>query len=367
MTPDERNPELRPADPSYSATRRALLLGAAAQFLGSASPVSAAGFEWKRYSGRPDEWFRSEEAARIAENILSHQSPEGSWPKNQDSSAMKYVGDPRRLSGTFDNGASLGEIRFLNRSGQATGSEPQRAAVLRGIDVVLKAQYPTGGWPQYYPPPKTSYHRHITFNDGTFSNLMEFVRDLANSTEFSHLDGDRRRRAADAFAHGIGCILKCQIRVKGLATVWCAQHDEITLEPRKGRAYEHASLSGSESAGVARLLMSLQAPSREVVQSVHAAARWFESARLTGIRVERRDGDRIVVADPAAPPLWARFYEIETNRPIFSGRDGIIRFQFSEIEKERRTGYAWYGDWGTQLLKEYDVWKRSHPEVPKDE
>ncbi|MFG0295883.1 MAG: pectate lyase, partial [Maioricimonas sp. JB045] len=57
--------------------------------------------------------------------------------------------------------------------------------------------------------------------------------------------------------------------------------------------------------------------------------------------------------DPDAPPLWARFYEIETNRPIFSDRDGIVKYDIQEIGSERRGGYTWYGTWGTRALKEY--------------
>ena len=60
---------------------------------------------------------------------------------------------------------------------------------------------------------------------------------------------------------------------------------------------------------------------------------------------------------PAAPPIWARFYEIGTNRPIFSGRDGIVRYRLAEIELERRTGYAWYGTYATALVAdEYPAW-----------
>ncbi len=39
---------------------------------------------------------------------------------------------------------------------------------------------------------------------------------------------------------------------------------------------------------------------------------------------------------------WARFSEIGTNRPIFAGRDGVVRYSVDEIEKERQDGY---GDW----------------------
>jgi len=63
------------------------------------------------------------------------------------------------------------------------------------------------------------------------------------------------------------------------------------------------------------------------------------------------------VKDPSAPPLWARFYDIETGRPFFCGRDGVKKSTFAEIERERRNGYAWYGNWGERLAKDYAAWQ----------
>ena len=65
-----------------------------------------------------------------------------------------------------------------------------------------------------------------------------------------------------------------------------------------------------------------------------------------------------MVADANAKPLWARFYEIETNRPLFSGRDGVPKYHFAEVEAERRNGYAWYGTWGERVAVEYGSWSR---------
>lgn len=165
---------------------------------------------------------------------------------------------------------------------------------------------------------------------------------------------------------GLACILQCQVRVAGRLTVWCAQHDETTLAPAPARKYEHASLSGFESVGIVRFLMSLEHPSPEIVASVQAAMAWFEQAKLTGIRIDHPPApalphghDRVVVADPSAPPLWARFYEIGTNRPIFGGRDGVIRYTLAEVEPERRGGYRWYGDEPADLLaQDYPRWRR---------
>jgi PelA/Pel-15E family pectate lyase len=333
------------------------------------APAPAAGGP-EKYLDKPADWYRGEQATRIAANILSYQSPEGSWPKNIDTTAGPYVGEPGKLRGTFDNGATTGELRFLARMRQATGDERYERAVLRGLDHVLKAQYPTGGWPQYYPPPKT-YHRHITFNDNAMVRVMELVRDVGRQDRFGFVDAERRKAASTAFDRGVQCILKCQIRVAGKRTAWCAQHDEADYSPRPGRSYELVSLSGAESVGIVRLLMSLDNPSPEVVRAVEEAVAWFESAKLEGIRVvlepdktAPKGRNKVVVKDPKAAPLWARFYEIETNKPIFADRDGVKRYALADIGSERRNGYAWYGTWPQVLLeKDYPAWKRKWVET----
>ncbi len=133
----------------------------------------------------------------------------------------------------------------------------------------------------------------------------------------------------------------------------------MTLEPRPARTFEPVSLSGSESSGLLMLLMSLDRPGPDVVRAVEAGARWFDKVKLTGIRQKVVDRNKVIVKDPAAPPLWARFYEIPTMRPIFSGRDSVIKYDMSEIEPERRNGYAWYGEWGAKVANEYARWSKT--------
>lgn len=309
--------------------------------------------DWKKLTRNPDDWFRGAEGQRIVSNVLSWQSPQGSWPKNLDTTAAPFTGDPKTLKGTYDNGATTGELRFLACAFRVTGDERCRKAFLKGFDHILKAQYPTGGWPQFYPPGK-QYHRHITFNDDAMVRLLYFLREVQR---FDFLDADRKQAAQNSFDRGIACILKCQVVVNGTPTVWCAQHDEITLEPRPARKYELVSLSGAESVSILRFLMSLDNPSPEIIRAVNAGVAWFDAVKLTGIRVETRDGNKVVVKDPNAPPLWARFYEIGTNRPFFCGRDGVKKYDIAEIEAERRNGYAWYGGWGARLPAEHTAWK----------
>jgi pectate lyase len=311
-----------------------------------------------RYTTRSADWLRSDEGRRIAGNVISWQSPRGSWPKNRDTASTPYKGKREKLAGTFDNGATTGELRFLARAFRATNEPRVKHAFLQGLDHIFEAQYPTGGWPQHYPPGR-GYHRHITFNDNAMVRILEFLREVADASDYEFLDNDRRCIATTAFDKGIRCILDCQIVVGGKPTVWCAQHDEVDLRPRPARSYELESLSGAESAAILKLLMSVNDPSPEIRRAIQAGAEWYESAKITGIRIQRAGNDRVVIDDPNAPPVWARFYEIQSNRPFFCGRDGVKKYHLSEIEAERRNGYSWYGQWGNDVAQSYDRWKRS--------
>src|SRR5687767_15984228 len=89
---------------------------------------------------KSDDWFRSDEAKRIAANILSWQSPRGDRPKNSNTT-VPFTGDRAKATGTFDNGATTDELRFLARMVVATNDPGYTAPFLRGLDHILKSQY----------------------------------------------------------------------------------------------------------------------------------------------------------------------------------------------------------------------------------
>lgn len=308
-----------------------------------------------------DAWFKSDEGRQALANILSHQSAYGDWPKNTKTLSAPSPIRAEVIRGTFDNGATTGEMRILARAFTVTGRPAYRDAFNRALDHIFEAQYANGGWPQYAPPPTNSYHRRITFNDGAMLHILELLRDInasSTNTSFAFIDDAKRSAAHRALERGIDCLLKCQIRFKGEPAVWCAQHDEITLKPRPGRSYELESFSGSESAGVLLFLMTIEKPSAEIIRSVQGGVRWFEQSRMTGLREVKVDGDKKLVRDEKAPPLWARFYDLETNRPFYCGRNGVKRFDFAAIEPERRNGYAWHGAWGEPVLRRFEDWQK---------
>jgi len=219
-------------------------------------------------------------------------------------------------------------------------------------------QYENGGFPQYFPL-RTDYSRHITFNDNAMINALKLLRDIAKRKEdFLFVDEERRKKAEKAVEKAIPVILKTQVTVGGKKTVWAAQYDEVTLKPAAARKFEPVSLTAGESVGIVKFLMLDASPSPEVRDAVESAIKWFEANKLNGIRWERVKGENTVIKDKSAPPIWARFYQIETMRPIFIGRDAVIKYDVSQIEAERRNGYAWYVDGARDLIaKDYPAWR----------
>lgn len=328
--------------------------------------------------------YAPSQVREIVANILLFQRENGGWPKDYDMTAIlteEQKAVVRETHGhadsSYDNGNLHSQVWYL---AQAMAQEPAaewRAACERGFDFMLASQYENGGFPQRYPKP-TSFHAHITFNDGVMIGILNVLQDAADDEpHFRWLDEARREKAREAVRRGRECILKCQIRVDGQLTGWCQQHDEHTYEARPGRTFELASICPQDTTEIVRYLMRSRAPSEEVRQSVAAAVRWLDTVKLTGVRLDKVDApkeeflrhtadyDKVVVADPKAPPLWARHYEIGTNRPVFAGRDGVRKYAFAEIERERRTGTPWFGTWPAKLTTEdYPAWARSAA-VPK--
>jgi PelA/Pel-15E family pectate lyase len=309
------------------------------------------------YLGKPVGWWEGQEAKELGDRVLLWQTDEGWWPKNVDTSAERVASGVERLRGTFDNGAGRDEMRFLGRLYGVTGEERYARAFSRGLVCVLGSQYENGGWPQS-PDPGAGYGRHITFNDGTMIGLMELLGEVREREEYGFVGEECRGEIGEALARGLECILRCQVREAGELTVWCAQHDRESLEPVGARSYELASLSGGESAGVLLYLMERGPRTEAVCAAVEAGVLWYARAKISGWRQVVLDGDKRLVADAAAPGIWARFYELGSGRPFFCGRDGVKRYALSEIEAERRNGYAWYGGWGREVMAGYVCWTK---------
>jgi len=249
-------------------------------------------------TGMPDSWYGSDEAKAVAEIVLKYQTDVGGWAKNTGYHSEANINQDEweriktyGIGATFDNDATLTEMKFLAKAYAHLKDERCRNAFMKALNYIFEAQYPNGGWPQYYPPRprKSAYSAYITYNDDVMVNVMRFLDEIAREEPLYaplRISDEQRAKAREAFDKGLECILETQIVIDGLPTVWCAQHDPATLLPAGARSYELPSFSGGESAGVVMLLMDLEDPSPEVINAVNGAVKWFETHKIEGIRVE---------------------------------------------------------------------------------
>lgn len=307
-------------------------------------------------------WFATAEARRIAGVIVSYQTPAGGWSKAVDMTAsprpqgVSYSStDSWSWIGTFDNGATTEELRFLGAEAMAQSDTSATAAFNQGLAYIFRSQFPNGCWPQVYPL-AGSYHDAVTFNDNAIVRVLRLLRSVA-AGDYTFVSAASRATVDAAYQHGIACILAAQVTDQGTKTVWGQQQDPLTLVPVKARAYEPASLTAGESAGVMDFLMELPSPDASVVTAVKAAAAWFRKTAIYGSVWT----NGTLVAQNGAGPLWARFYQLGTGRPIFGDRDGSIYYDVRQVSEERRLGYAWYVNTAVGTLARYDKWAPLHP------
>jgi pectinesterase len=330
---------------------------------------------WREIVNTKNEAFFQTDTAKIfAENVLLYQRDIGGWPKNQKINRVLTVVEKAEINDekyindgcTIDNGATYLELIYLSRIYKYNPDPRYKEAFLKGVNYLLQAQYKNGGWPQFYPLHK-GYSTHITFNDDAMDHVLEILHNIATDNGVFTIPVDEKTRKAckKAFDKGIDCILKAQWKQNGVLTGWCAQVDEVTLQPAGARSYELPSLSGQESAGLVLILMEIENPSKKVKEAVDAAVAWFEKTKITGLRQERYytpEGlrEKRLIEDPIAPPMWARFMELDTNRPFFCDRDGVKKYSMMEIGQERRNGYGWYSYAPQEVLDKYPEWKKKH-------
>lgn len=313
-------------------------------------------------------------ADTIADKMLIYQLPNGGWPKQlKDKSVVKYEAalTPDLLSrikatddqhATIDNKATSREINYLIATFGKTKNNKYLLAAERGIDYILQAQYRNGGWPQYYPN-KSLYRAEVTYNDDAMINVLNILLNIATQKKgFDVVNQKYVGKATEAVNNGVKCILATQVKQGGKPTIWAAQYDQVSLLPAKARNFEPAALATSESANIVKFLMKLEHPAVAVRQAITHAVNWFAQTKIIGYKfAPNAEGNKALIPEDGAW-LWARFYDLEQNTPVFGDRDNTVKTDVEKLSAERRNGYAWYGNWGTALIqKEYPKWQKNNP------
>jgi len=293
-----------------------------------------------------------ETAQRAAEALAWGQLESGGWtylvdfdPANQRMYRSADKGklnareiEKRRNVTTFDDDTTQQALRFLMRfvAVKTNTSAEICSALDYGLDGLLRAQYANGAWPQGFDgrphapalhqpkparfpekwsrtPDVKEYWRQYTFNDNVMRDCI-----------LTLLDAHRQFRKAEyltAAKRAGDFIVLAQLPAPQSA--WAQQYN-FNMEPAWARRFEPPSVCSAESAGILRVLLDLHAAAndKKYLEPLPSAIDWLKRSQI-------------------APGKWARFYELQSNKPLYFTKD----YRLVYTDHDLPTHYGFQGDY----------------------
>ena len=238
---------------------------------------------------------------------------------------------------TLDDNVTQAAVRLLMRVDRELKFQDRviHETALYALDQLILAQYPNGAWPQRYRelpdpdafPVKTAsypdswprvwpgpdYRSHYTLNDNAMLDMIDAFLEAAR------VYGEPRYRAAAE--KGGDFLIRAQMPEPQPA--WAQQYD-VDMYPAWGRIFEPPAVTGSESQAVLKVLLVLY---RETGKKryLEPVPRAIDYLRRSGLDVQ---SSSILSRSRGCSPdelCLARFYELQTNRPLFISKGSRVR------------------------------------------
>ncbi len=293
------------------------------------------------YAATGDRYYL-EGATAAAEALVYGQLASGGWTNCVDFNPRgKRVAEYRNGRGrgrnfsTLDDGISQGAIRLLMRVDQVL-EQKNRAiheAVEFALDSLLKAQFPNGGFPQGWraavePHPSVrgnypaydwrtegrikNYWDLYTLNDGLAGTVSDTLIDAAN------IYGDANYKAALA---KLGDFLLLA-QMPDPQPAWAQQYN-YQMQPVWARKFEPPAITGGESQDALQTLLKIYRVTgdKKYLAPFPSALRYLKASLLP-------DGQ------------LARYYELQTNKPLYMRRRGDV-YTLTHDDSDLPRHYGW--------------------------
>jgi len=192
---------------------------------------------------------------------------------------------------------------------------------------MMKAQFKNGAWPQWYPL-IGAYHDYYTFNDNSINDCIRVM--LKAHKIYGKEEYLRSAKQGGNF------IILSQLPLP--QSGWAQQYSH-DLKPAWARSFEPPGICSSVTARNIRTLVDLYLYTKDekYLDPVPMAILWLEKSKI---------GDN----------LWARLYEVGTNKPIYGDREdgNKIHYDYASISEYERKSYSWQGSYGIKEVAYYN-------------
>lgn len=305
------------------------------------------------YSGHFSAALRSKKQYR-----LSAEGKALPIPRSEDGESGWHVWrrQDKANASTFDDDVSQAATRLLLRVDQVL--EGKQAEIHQAAEAALQAilltQYPNGGWSANFDampaaaPPASRYPLLPASFPAAWSRTWTkdfsgcyVLNDNSHATLMAtlllawQLRGDERCLAA---AKRAGDFLK-RAQLPSPQPAWAQQYD-AAMQPVWSRAFEPPAITGreSQSAMWALLRLASQCGDRGYLEPLRSAMPYLRRITLPSGKL-------------------ARFYELQSNRPLFFERGkGGKGFVLTDSDKRASSNYGWY--WDSELDAMADAMRR---------
>lgn len=286
--------------------------------------------------------FYLDAVTETAKALIYGQLKSGGWTNSVDFApdgklvSLYRNGKGRgRNNSTFDDGISQSALQFLMRADQVHRFQHKEIheAVSIGMDAVLRAQFPNGGFPQVWTGPVTpqpvvravypdydwktenrikNYWDLYTLNDDTTA----FIADMLIMA-FEIYQDDRYPQALKRLGEFL--ILA---QMPDPQPAWAQQYD-YQMRPVWARKFEPPAVAGRESQGAMETLMKIyqQTNDARFLEPIPRAVAYLQKSLL-------KDG------------RLARYYELQTNTPLYMTEAYELTHDDSQVPQH----YGWKND-----------------------
>jgi len=281
------------------------------------------------------------DAARdVARALVWGQRQIGGWDHRVDVAHLTPdAKTPVRKEGrcTFDDNITQGALKFLIDADSEIDEAWLTEGVELGIAFMIKSQFANGAWPQWYPL-RGGYNDYYTFNDNTINDCIDVMLKA-----YKAYGKDEYLACAE---RGGDFIIASQLARPQAGWAQQYSHD---MKPAWARSFEPPGVCSAATARNIRTLVQLYLHTKDdkYLAPMPAAIEWLENSKI---------GDN----------LWARLYEVKTNRPIYGDREdgNKVHYDYEKVSLKERTSYGWRGEYGIgSAVSYYRRCKRIGPEA----
>jgi hypothetical protein len=272
-------------------------------------------------------------ARKAADLLVAGQLKNGGFPEELrvTNKGVKPIGN----QGVLEDHATDRATELLLQLFDATGDDKYLAAGRKAVDFLIKAQYPSGAFPQRFPIKKKAYSRHCTINDGATSDpILRLISFHRRTGEEKYLTA--AKKAGDWLLSAV---------LPDPTPGWAEQYDKNNV-PTKARKFEPAGAGTEVTLLALQALIELHLMTGEdkYLGPVPKAIKWLDGLQI-------HPGGKCY-----------RLYNMKSCKPMFVDRNtGKIYNELDKLPEDQR--FRWYmGPFfvarQTEPLTVVQTWKR---------